>query len=636
MSVRNAGNTIREARKKAGLTQEKLSEGICSLMSLSRIENGSAGVSPATFQALMAHAGAPCEIFPIFENLNDYECFFHLKHARFHLDAWQLSAAFQELEELEKREWNHNKFNYQEWLLLHGMLQFRSGLADHRQLYDLFLDALHISRPKIELTDFSGLLLSIPEIELLAAIAQEALLLDAMDICQSICVQLYAYLTNSQITFSEKEQLLAECAIVHTQYLLAVKDYETAFQLADINRHQMVLNGTNGPLFELNFLTGLCCWHLGRSEEAVGYFKSTFYSSHAVGSAFATICRNYIREYLNLTLPENLLAFPDIPLQRFPAKKITDTAAFSDGIYDFYGADVLTIGRIIRELRIRQGISQQMLCQGLCSRSKLSKIESGALWPDVLLAETLMQRLGISEREFTFWGNTEEAEFHELKFRLIGARYLSDSNSPQFLLELERFIAQKDNILYRQFYLYMRAQHSDSSAEKIALFSDALACTLPDFDGCRITEYRLSWMELTILNNLFSEYLNTDAPYQSIIGFRQLLEYQQKVKPDIIFESQTFSVTLNRFCRTHYHQKHYRELADLFHQTDLTLMKYAADQLGIFDFYYSQALGECSQFEYATIIALYSCGLENIREATINQTLLTKYFLNDFSIDLKY
>lgn len=63
MSVRNAGKTIREARIKAGLTQEQLSEGVCSVLSLSRIENGSAGVSPVTFQALMAHAGAPCEVY---------------------------------------------------------------------------------------------------------------------------------------------------------------------------------------------------------------------------------------------------------------------------------------------------------------------------------------------------------------------------------------------------------------------------------------------------------------------------------------------------------------------------------------------------------------------------------------------
>ena len=53
MSVRNAGKTIRQAILKAGLTQEKLSEGICTAFSLSRIENGTAGVSPSTFQALM-------------------------------------------------------------------------------------------------------------------------------------------------------------------------------------------------------------------------------------------------------------------------------------------------------------------------------------------------------------------------------------------------------------------------------------------------------------------------------------------------------------------------------------------------------------------------------------------------------
>ena len=73
MGVRNAGKTIREARIKAGLTQEQLSEGVCSVLSLSRIENGSAGVSPVTFQALMAHAGAPCEVYPIFASRTDFD-----------------------------------------------------------------------------------------------------------------------------------------------------------------------------------------------------------------------------------------------------------------------------------------------------------------------------------------------------------------------------------------------------------------------------------------------------------------------------------------------------------------------------------------------------------------------------------
>ena len=55
MSVQHAGSIIRQARLNAGLTQEQLSDGVCSTLSLSRIENGSAGVSPATFPVSYTH-----------------------------------------------------------------------------------------------------------------------------------------------------------------------------------------------------------------------------------------------------------------------------------------------------------------------------------------------------------------------------------------------------------------------------------------------------------------------------------------------------------------------------------------------------------------------------------------------------
>ena len=58
MSINNAGKIIKEARLRAGLTQEELSDGICSALSLSHIENNHTGISPVTFQALMANAGA--------------------------------------------------------------------------------------------------------------------------------------------------------------------------------------------------------------------------------------------------------------------------------------------------------------------------------------------------------------------------------------------------------------------------------------------------------------------------------------------------------------------------------------------------------------------------------------------------
>lgn len=636
MSIRNAGSAIREARLKAGLTQEKLSEGICSPLSLSRIENGTIGVSPSTFQALMAHAGAPCEVFPIFENWTDYECFFHLKHARFHLNAWQLSPAYEELNLAEEKNWNKNKFYYQEWALMHGILQFRSGLADHTQLYDFFLGALHISRPEINLDNFKNLLLSITEIELLIYLAQEALYLNKPELCNIICAQIQAYLSNSQLTFLEKDHLLAEYAVVYAKYLIAIQDYEAAFQLADENRHQMVTEQNQCSLFELIFLCGLSCFYQGNIDSAIGYFKCQLYSLHAMNVCFFTKCRNYVQRVLSLALPENLCSLPDIEIKSFTPKILLNISDFSNGIYSIYQSDIVTIGTLIHQHRLHQKLSQKILCQGICSTSKLSKIENGSLQPDVFLAEALLERLGFSSREFIFWGNAEEAKIHDLKTRLHLWYNWDIKKIRKTLDEFYPFTTDKNAILLRQHYLYIKAKYTTSPNEKVKILLEALACTLPAFDIYCILNYRLSSLELTILNNLAYTYKNTNTPYQSVLFFRQLLRYYRGASPDIILKSQCYSITLWEFCNVLYTQKYYNELIDLFSQISLSIFFYASEVFGSFYFYYCQALGECSHYESAAFMARYSCALEISREADINVPLLISYLSDDFHIDINY
>lgn len=633
MSVRSAGLTIKEARTRAGLTLEKLSEGVCSLHSLCRIESGAAGVSPATFQALMEHAGAPCQIYPIFENWNDYQCFYHLTHARFHLNAWQLNPAYEELESVEKLEWIKNKFYYQEWMLLHCKLQFRSGKANHQKNYDDLISALHISRPDISFTSFEKLLLSIHEIELLIAIAQEALYINKPDICLNICRQVECYLSNTNISFLEKDRLLAEHAICYTKYLISAKEYNTAFSLADKYRHQMVLNGDNTTLLELTFLTALGYYYMEDTEKALRMFKDTFYAAHAIESPYATVCRNYICAYLKLSLPEHLLSIPDIPLRSYETKKIIDTSNFTDGIYDIYSTDVVTIGKLIKNLRIKQNVSQQTLCQGLCSKSKLSKIENDTLQPEVILAETLLQRLGFSEREFVFWGNEKEAKFYELKFKLMHRQYLSANQTTAYIEQLKELISPKD-ILYKQFYLYEKAISYSSSIKKIETLQEALACTIHDFNIYNLPNYRLSWLELTILNNISYEFRYSDKPYQSIIYLRQLLEYRRFVQPDIIFQSQIFTITIRLFCRALYSQKNYKDILDLFRETDLSIMNYQYSFLGLSLFYYCQALGECLHLDSIYIYGSYAYSIERLMECYNNSDILQLGLLKDFSINI--
>lgn len=635
MGIRSAKDAIKEARLKSGLTRDKFVEGICSLQSLSRIENGAAGVSPATFQALMEHAGAPCGRFPVFAGRNDFECFYALKHARFYLDAWQTDSAWQELHKLENKNWADNQLYYQEWMLLHCRLQFRSYCCSHQRIYDNLIDALHITRPHIDLSQIHKLLLSHNEIQLLTAISHEALYLEQYELCLRLCTQINDYLSDSKFTTMEKERMQAESAIVYAKYLISKEEFDAARETADTHRHKMAVNTDTAPLFELTFLTGLCCYYLGDLDSAALHIKAAFYSAHAIDSCYATVCRSYLTKETDFPLSEYMLSLPDIPLKNYPVKNIMPANQLSDGTYNMDTAETYTLGDLIHDLRLEQHVSQQMLCYGLCSSSKLSKIENGSLQPDIALAEALLQRLGVSERIFTFWGNEKEAKLYDLKFKQIYHQAVPKEAAKNYLNEMEQML-KKSGKLYRQNYLSFKALQYSSPQDRITEMLNALRLTLPEFDIHQIHQYRLSWEELSLLNNIAHEYRRTDESYLSSLYFLQILEYVRRTKPDILLQANFLPNTNYMYCHSLYTQKLYREVLTLSNIIDLSILKSNVNAYGGYLFCYSQALSECGNFKGTILIATQSCALNDLMELYRNTFLLKKYIYEDFSISLNY
>lgn len=636
MSVQNAGSKIREARLKAGLSQDKLSDGICSVLSLSRIENGSAGISPSTFQALMAHAGSPCEAYPIFANRTDFDCYYTLKRVRFFLNCRQLSSAYDELEKIEKLHWAENKYYYQEWLLLHCKLQFRSGCENHHQTYDLLFSAIRISRPDFQPDNIRELLLSINEIELFTALAQEALYLGKLSLCLELCTQISTYLTNSTIPFLEKNQLLAENAIVYTKYLIATHDYDSALQTADTSRHQMVLDINDVPLHELTFLTGLCLYYKKQEKEALALMKAAFLSARSIESCYSTVCLNYMKTLTNITLPEEILQIPAIPLLDFAAKRMIDITSFGDGSYDLFSADILTLGGIIRELRIKQKISQTLLCQGLCSKSKLSKIENGTLQPEIALSQALLQRLGISDKVFAFYGNKHETELYTLREKMICTKFTDQDVNLGYISSMEKLLTEKD-LLYKQYVLFKKALYADNP-EKIVQLRDALSLTLPDFDINRILDYRLSWMELTILNSLSAAYADTETLSVGIRYLYKILEYLEINNVDMLFKNRISSITVTFLFRRLYRQKRYTEMLELQSMLSFSYayMPCHISSLSNAQLHFCQALGECGRTEEMILFANYSCASSLLYEDYDTIDLLCGFIKEDFQMDVLF
>lgn len=634
MGIYSASNLIREARQKAGLTQEQMSEGICSPKVLSRIETGLTNVSHVTFQALMDRAGAPISAFPVFNSRDGFECFYALKHVHFYLNAWQLTPAWKELQKLADRNWAGNKLYYQEWLLLHCRLQFYSYRCSHEQNFRTLLEALHITRPEINLSDFRSLLLSQNEIRILTSLAQESLYLGKTLDCLQICKQVAEYLSDSKWPLTEKERLLADNAIVCTKYLIAAGQYEAALETAQNSRHKMALNAETAPLLELTFLTGLCCCHTGNRSEGEKYVKASFYSAYALESCYATVCRNYLRRETSFPLTGELLSRPDIPLQIYPAARIIDSDSLSGEFYDTT-TNSYSMGNLIQDLRREQKISQSLLCQGLCSGSRLSKIESGAIEPDIMLSEALLQRLGLSDRVFAFWGSEKEKRFHDLKYKIMYERSLSPESLEAYWDEMEHITDKKD-ALYWQEYLFLKTIKQNPPGKRIAGLTQALLLTLPEFKINEICSYRLTWCELTILNNLAHEYRLTEQSYLCSVYVSQIIAYMQSVKPDILLEKYILPLTYSVHCRTLYLQKLYRQTLDFADKTDEFLLKYNISAYSTYLFFYSQALGECDFLDEAATRAVNACAMDEILEYSKNPIALKKYFRQDFSIVLDY
>lgn len=632
MAVRNAGKIIREARLKAGLTQEQMSEDICSVLTLSRIENNSAGVSPSLFQALMSRAGAPRNIFPVFPNRKDFDCFYTLKRARLYLESWQLQEAYDELLKVKNADFSNNKFHYQEWLYLQGCLQSRSGSCEHQLIYEIFISALIITKPNIDFSDLSNELFSDIELELLIEISNELLYLSQSDLSYIICSQLESYINNAELSFIERDRLLSRNAIARTKYLLYTHDYNKALETINEYRHLMVVNSENTSLLELNFWTAMSYYYCGNIEKAHQMFNDTFYSARAIESCYATTCLKFVSENTSIVIDDYIKSLPPIDCKTFKYEKITDSLSLSDGTYDLFSPDVLTLGRLIYILRKEQNISQAVLCQGLCSKSKLSKIENDQLQPDIFLSEALLQRLGVSERVFSFWGNSNYKILYELKSKILNSKLTSLKEQFALLKQFKELLSENNNILL-QFYYALSYDFLDESERRIATLQNALNLTLPDFDILNINNYRLSLIELGIIGNIAYEYREI-SPSKSNLYFSKLLEYRNLSSVNIMFQSLVYPIFIYKYAHSLYHQKYYLQLSNLYTFSVARILKIHLDSLGFFTLFFVQALGECNDYKKAFYYGKCAASIERMLELHSNALSIASTLKSDFDIEI--
>lgn len=168
MGKHTLGETIRVLRKRAGLTQEQLSDGICSPVTVSRIENGVQMPSGSLLDAILSRLGTSvykiCDIYYQSEQQLSFEA--TADQAAELLRLGKLEEAERILSELEKSAYSH-PLNMQYFLLLKATLLI-SQAKPPQEASELLKNALAITKPDLDYRDFRGVLLSVREANILS------------------------------------------------------------------------------------------------------------------------------------------------------------------------------------------------------------------------------------------------------------------------------------------------------------------------------------------------------------------------------------------------------------------------------------------------------------------------------------
>ena len=244
-----------------------------------------------------------------------------------------------------------------------------------------------------------------------------------------------------------------------------------------------------------------------------------------------------------------------------------------------------------------------------------------------------MQRLGISEREFIFWGDARDAEIHELIFKLIHYQKEKPSTVSSLLKRLNNY-STENNVILQQYILFFNALQESNPITSIELMKKALFLTLPRFDIYKIHLFRLSWLELSIINNIALTYHLTDMPHIGITYFYQLINYFSIADPDSILLSNISTVTFSKLVQTLYREGRYREINELLSNNTYRILHHRVSALGIFLFYCSQAVCELKDYDFGTCLGTHTYYIEKLVKRPENANALQNYLFTDFSLTI--
>lgn len=266
------GDFIRETRERRGYTQEELCYGICSVPSLSRIENGAQVPGSRRLDALLQRLGCGNQVFNEFvskEETKIYELTKNIRRAIMDENIEELKRGLLDIEPLLK---NKSKFDIQYFLFAKGMLSYLNK-GSREDVLEIYMEAIHITLPEFDgITPLESKLLTFDEITILINIASLYAELERLNDALKIGFWLKGYMEKRVVDEAERKMKYPMILFNITNWLALRERYKDVVEVADDGIQFCIKSGTMRAFPLLIFNKACAMAELGEVEKAKSLF----------------------------------------------------------------------------------------------------------------------------------------------------------------------------------------------------------------------------------------------------------------------------------------------------------------------------------------------------------------------------
>ena len=312
MGTNTLGEIIYTLRKRAGLTQEALAEGICSPVSVSRIENGNQMPSSKVLEQLLERLGTGtyqlCNVY--YESEQQASLRRSLDEIEAQISSGDLKSARTALRELSAKKMDPASLQHAK--MLFAAINIKDGTADESIEIELE-NALRLTRPNIDLNDCRGELFSPTEVNILVMLTNvkytDGKVLEAIRLGEEVMFAL----DRNESRLSEFTIFQINLAHNLGQYLLSEKRYDEALIYAKKAEELSIRGPEQFMLPEIEFSIAQILDNMGKSQECRARMEALIPYMRLIGKEqMADLAQEYLDDqkheesrHENLVLFEN-------------------------------------------------------------------------------------------------------------------------------------------------------------------------------------------------------------------------------------------------------------------------------------------------------------------------------------------